>query len=272
MFFAFFRLFVIAFSIILVGLFVIGGLRLLGENQEYAATPHPLLDHRPLIVAWGGDSTGGPAFSAPAYSAAAKSHFLLGLDLRLSFDGVWYVYPDKYLREKGGEFITHAKSEELDKLKFFGTDQPILRFDQLLAQLPESQYYIVVNNPASIYIEKIFKTIEAAHAETQFILSSPFADTTKFLRERNAKWITDSTTSETAKAKLLAALFLEPLITTTGEVMTLDHEDSRLMHELRKRHLAVLLRSDDAQIANGLLRDDLISGVVTSRPSQFLAH
>ncbi len=262
----------IAFSTIIAVALVIGALRLLGENQQYSVAPHPLLEKRPLVVAWGGDSTSSPAFTAGAYAAAAKNNFLLGVDLRLSFDGVWYVYPDKYLKEKAGQFVTHTTSEDLDRLKFANSNEPIMRFDQLIKLLPQSQYYVVIENPASIYLEKVFLTIEAAHIESQFILSSPFADTTKFLRERNAKWITDSTTAETAKSKLLASLFLEPLITTTGEVMTLDHEDSRLMREMRKRHLAVLLRSDDAAQVRALLKDDLISGVVTSRPSQFLPH
>jgi glycerophosphoryl diester phosphodiesterase len=272
MFFAFFRLLMIAFSTILVVALVIGALRLFGERQEYTSVPHPLLNERPLIVAWGGDSSAAPAFSAPALQSAADKNFALGLDLRLSRDGVWYVYPNKYLREKGGQFITHFNSTELDQVQFENTNQPLVRFDRIVAQLSQSRFYVVVNNPATPYLESLFKTIEANHLEPHFILSSPFADTTKFIRDRNAQWLTDSTTAETAKAKLLASLFLESLITMTGEVMTLEHPDTRLMQELQKRHVLVLLRTEDSTLVKNLLSEKLISGVVTTRPAQFLAQ
>lgn len=273
MFFAFFRLFFIAAATIVSVVLVIIGLRLVGQKQSYSLVPHPFLNQSRIVVAWGGSPHGVSApFSAQAYKTAADEDFVLGLDLRLSRDGVWYISPDKYLANHK-DFLTHKNSDELDKEHLPNSTSPILRFDSLVHQMPKSRYYIVVDNPASPYLEALFKTIESLHIEEQIILSSPFADTTKFLRERSAKWLTDSTTAEIAKAKLLTSLFLESLITTTGEVMTLDRVNEPLMRELRKRHMAVLFKTDDASLATRDLFDkDLITGIVTSRPSHFVSQ
>jgi hypothetical protein len=260
---AFFRLILIAATTAFVFVAVGYGLRSLGEQQQYSATPKPLIDHRPVYVAWGGLAGDYPLFSLKSYREASDKHWLLGLDLRLSRDGVWYIYPDKYLKD--GSFLTHANSADLDKSK-----PPILRFSTLLKVLPLANYYVIVENPAVQYLEQVFKAIEDNHLEEHFILSSPFADTTNLIRDRNPRWLTGSTTSEVAKAELLSALYLEPLVTTTGDVVTLDKVNRRLMAEFRKRHLGVLLKSDNATEIKDLLQEDLISGAVTSR--LFLTH
>jgi hypothetical protein len=268
MIFAFFRLILIALSTVLFFALIGYGLRTVGEQQEYTTTPHPLLDNGPLYVAWGGFDENHTAFSLPAYQTAADKKFILGVELRLSRDGVWYIYPDKYVDDGG--FLTHKTSDELDKLHLKNSSDSLVRFSTLLTALPTANYYVVIQNPASPYLEQIFKSIEAAHLEEHFILSSPFADTTRFLRERNSLWLTGTTTSEVAKSQLLASLYLEPLVTTTGDIVLLDKVNKRLMTELRKRHLGVLLKSENFAEIKDLLQQNLISGALTSRPSQFL--
>ncbi len=235
---AFLRLITIALGSIVGVAVVILGLRALGEKQVYTVPPHPLLNIQPFFVAWGGDSShGAKPFSLDAYKQAANKHFVLGVLAHPSSDGVWFVAKSNKLSKLhlGHGFLTLTSSQKLSG---------VLRFVDLVKALPQANYYVKVENPASPYLGEFFKTIESAHVEKHFVLTSPFYDTTKLLRNQNPNWLVGATTSQVAKAQLMSSIYLEPTMSLEAEEFTLPIEplDVRLLRELTKRKMLVLVR------------------------------
>jgi hypothetical protein len=267
--FAIFRFIVIVISSFAVAGLVVFFLRMTGEKQSFSVPPHPLYDVKPFQVSWGGEGDAGiTAFTLSAYQAAAADHMVLGAPLRVSRDGVWYVAGENELQKQteGSGYLTFADSQDLDKVKYKDDDEGLLRFSKLVSEFPKENYFITVENPATPYIESIFKIIEGAKLEEHFIISTPFADTARLVRERNPKWFTGPTTSEIARAQFLSSLFLETLINLESEAFVADpprlDSDYRLLRELRKRHILTLVKSDDLVMVHELLDRNLVAGFI----------
>ncbi len=242
MIFAFFRLFTIAFGSIVGLALVIFGLRVMGSKQVYTVPPHPLLNIHPFIVAWGGDSSQGAApFTLPAYKQAANEQYVLGVLVHVSQDGVWFVAPSNKLSELhlGHGFLTQTPSTSLAR---------VLRFNDLIHALPRANYYVKIDNPATPKLTQFFKAIESANLAEHFVLTTPFADAAKMIRQRNPNWLVGATTSQVAKSRVMSSIYLEPTMSLNAEEFTLPIEpiDLRLLKELKKRQILTLVERHSA--------------------------
>ncbi len=276
MVFAFFRLFVIAIASVLTIFIIVISLRMVGEKQVYTVPPHRLLKIKPFDVAWGGDSTQAPAFSLKAYQRAAKEHFVLGALVHAAKDGVWFVASTDKLAQlhKGTGWISHATSKQL---------KGILRFSTLIKALPKANYYVQIEDPATPLLKSFFNDIERAHLADHFVLTSPFEDTVHMIRNANPNWLVGAYTADIAKAWLMSSMYLEPIMSLNCDEFTLpvsplpSHTKSlfdslavemtrqtqtRLLKELKKRKILVLVRSNDPKLAEQLVEDHLATGAI----------
>lgn len=283
MFFAIFRLFSIFIAVLTTLVGIVFGLRQLGHQTTITKLNHPLLLQTPWVIADGGELSAGPEQSLPALVAAAKKvhpQYFIGLHLRQSSDGQWVLYSPSHLEKltTGKGFVPHHTLAELKSLNFKNTTETLLTVDEAFAALPGQQFFIEVLQPANPNLEKIFSLIERYNLKDKVILTSPFADTLREIRNKNGLWLTGTSTSELGKARFLTSMFLETTMDLPGDVFKanlITHQ--RLIAELLRRNKIVLFEDERDKMSSDefISKIELISqpkqkAILTTRPTNYL--
>lgn len=250
MIFAIGRLLFIFIITVLCLVLTVFGLRSLGLRTANTELHHPLFLQTPWVIADGGDETVGPSQSLPALLSAANyksPHVLLGLHIRLSSDGHWILYAPPKLETltTGHGFINRKSLEELKKINFINSTEKIMSLDETFKKIPHAQFYIEILQPANTYLNEVFNLIKKYNLEDKLILTSPFADTLREIREKSGVWLTGASTIELRKVRLMASLFLEPAIEIQADVFEIPKSaNPRLIAELLRRKKVLLLRDN----------------------------
>lgn len=269
MIFAFARLLFFAVSTVAVAVIVVFSLRVMGEKQNYPSMRHPIAEMAPITVDKWGSSQSGPPQSLAALSAAVKSnpHIFLGITIRKTLDGHWVLYAPQNLNEltEGSGYVGQFNLDELKKIKYKSSEERILSLDEVLQAFPQSYFSIEIYQPSTIAIDGFNKSIQNANAENRVIVASPFQDTTRELRKINYKWLTGNSTSENAKSRFMAALFLETTMDIPADVVTVDKFNTRLITELIRRNKLVLYQSPDPATVLELQKISSKIGQLTTR-------
>lgn len=273
MLWAFSRLFLIAFFAVFTMVFAAFSLRQAGLHQSYKQFHHPLVSDSPWLIAKGGDLDQGPAQSASALSAALKlsSDIFLGLHIRQSRDGGWILYAPRDLSEltTGQGFVSQYPTDDLKKLRFQNSEEPLLTLHEAFSLFPKAKFYIDVLQPAATGLNSLFDMIKKFGAEERVVLSSPYMSTLTALRQQSSLWLTGASTSELAKAQFMSSLFLEPLTELNGEVFLTKKFNDRLFSELFRRKKIVLIEENNASRLSLWRESHPKLGIVTTRPSYF---
>ncbi|OFZ10518.1 MAG: hypothetical protein A2Z20_02735 [Bdellovibrionales bacterium RBG_16_40_8] len=248
MLFAFARLLLIAISALLCLFLAIFGLRFLGEAQRYSEFNHPLVTTHPWIIADGGNLDAGPKQSLVALKSAAESspEIFLALTIRISHDDEkWVLFDHKQSREN------------------------MLAFEDALKALPNARFYIIIDQPGGNKLDDIFTLIKNFQLEDSVVLTSPFADTLREIRNKSARWLTGASTSEATKAQFMTSLFLETMVDLPGDVFIVEKFRPRLFTELSRRKKVLIFKTDDPTALARVRSEFSQVGVLTTRPSLF---
>jgi len=271
---AFGRLIFIAGAAVLWIILALFGLRTCGQTQMYGPATHPLLNNQSWVVAMGGDTTHAPMNSRPAFAAAANlsENIFLGAKVRLTKDEQWIVYGFSELQKmtNGRGLVSQSEWANIKKLNFLNSTESPMLFEELLTTYPNARLLIDVLQPASSSLPAFYKLIEKHKAEKRIVLTSPFYDTLRDIREHSAHWLTAHSTSEVSRSQFMNSLFLESLITLNGEVFSASKLHPRLISELVKRQKVVLYETDDPAAYAKARELAPTLGVVTNRPSLFI--
>lgn len=280
MIWAFGRLiFITVFSIVAIALAVIV-LRQLGLQKNYSSFTHPLSTTQPLLIADGGDLDFGPEQSWPALSSAAniqptKNFFgsiIIGIHLRLTSDGEWVLYRPEKLQEltTGEGYVSKHTRDELKNLRFKDNSTELIFLDELFQKIKNVNFFINIIHPANASLTKIFDLVEKNGLSDHVILRSEFSDTTKEIRDRNARWLSTMSTAEIQKSYFLTALYLETAMDLNGDVFIANRIDQRLFQELFRRKKIIVYEMVDFAKYTELQAMKIPIGIVTKRPTRLL--
>lgn len=145
--------------------------------------------------------------------------------------------------------------------------------------LHDSKNRILVNILAyQTQIDKqVIKAIAGEKAEERVIIRSPYDNTVREILRQKPKWNLSSGEGETSRFYILTSLALEAFPPLTGtfyffNLVRHPHDfSSRLLTELRRRQLTVLVETpDDASAWEKALAEG-VNGVVTPSAEHFLA-
>lgn len=215
------RILTIFVTSILVICFALFGLRSCGQNRSFLQSNWPGLEKLPKYFAMGGVAEDKVIpYSEAAYHRATELGYGLGVPLRTDENGSWYVF--------AGYGMSTQKSGLVDK--------PVA-FENLIKAHPHQYYYLIVDQPKfESALVALRKTLETYKATEQVLISSGYADTTKWLRESATRWLVGASVSELASLKLWSSLYLETVIDTPFEFVSLKDWNQRLGEEMRRRN------------------------------------
>lgn len=256
MFFAFGRIIFIFIITILCLALAVFVLRTFGLNTTITQLNHPLLLQTPWVIAKGGDLSAGPSQSLPALQAAANynsPHILLGLHIRLTNDGKWVLYEPTQLSEltTGKGFVNQLTLDELKKINFKNSTEKLIALDEVFEKIPRTQYHIEILQPANGHLDTVYDLIKKYKLEDKVVLTSPFADTLREVREKNGAWLTGASTIELSKTRFMTSLFLESSVDLPADVFAVPEDaNPRLITELTRRKKILLFTEGAAGVAS----------------------
>ena len=276
---AIFRLIVISSLVITWGVAVILLLRSCGYHHQ--ALDHPLMDHSFYLIAKGAGEGEAPSNSYQALKRTAElsPQIIAEIDLWLTKDHQWVIYGDgvfKTLENEVGKIHQHSL-EDLKK-KISGEYKSVLTLDRVFSLFPNTLFLLDIHHYEETALQKLPEIIHRFGAGQRVLIHSSFPKVLRLLRKKEPRWPYFPDQPGVMQAKIMSALFLEPLMDLPSDFIfqNLMDKNKRLperMHRevLRRGQKVIAIVNDSDHWTLHYQKNPLrFHGVMTDQPSQFL--
>lgn len=207
------------------------GLRTLTQNQSYPDFPHPMKNQKIWQILW-----------VPTAGPADGSSFIAGAQLQQLADESLVLWPTHYIKVNNKvRFLGQISPEEWKKL------QPeSLSFDEFLNKYSNQAIFVEVNHPKILDIGAFYEQIKNSRNDNRVLIQTSSQSLKTSLKRMAPTWLFGATTAEQGKFRLLSSIFLESLVETTYDFITLKNFTQMQLDELKKRHIHPLKFQDQS--------------------------
>lgn len=277
MFSAFFRLFRISISVLILTALTFVFLRSTGLSTNYEALDHPLLKKEFFLIAKGGGSL-GEANTREFFKNTQKlsSDIFLKVDIMLTKDAHLILFNSENLADlTNGTGFTQTNSLQDFKKIHYKNNQPILSLEDYFIEFPLANTVINIaeSDPARIF--GLLEIVNKYNKSKQIIFMSNFSEPLKYLRRESPRSLFSLAKTDLVQLNLLSSIFLEPLARIKSDfvispLFLLKKKpslDERILQEIKRRKIKLILELD-SEVPFWL--KNKYDGIMTTRPEKFL--
>lgn len=272
--------------LVILGLFVAGfAARLTGLSSPYGESSNPIAQLKNVRVALGGDTRSAPPDTLEALQAALNldSSIVLGIDVNISLDGVWFAFPYQNLESKTrpSEVVELTNWSELSKANLVNTSGQTFRIptlEEILKIFSTQPLLINVLCKYPAQMNSLVQVLDPDNRSQRFLIQSPYATALREIRKRRPLWLFGMDPSSVIRFLFMNSLYLEPVTDLNADVfvapLRIDHTmifQPRVVAEVLRRKKRLLLETDNPEIPEDLKPH--LFGIMTREIHRFVeAH